>query len=85
LTPFIGDSYGRKGAAKQFTAHLIQWLQTLFPGTFENRGDILPHPRQSDYIHCGIYTANNKSLLGLFKQLASQWKSDFKFCSVQHQ
>jgi hypothetical protein len=31
------------------------------------------------------HRSRHKSLLGLFKQLASQWKSDFKFCSVQHQ
>jgi hypothetical protein len=39
---FTGDSYGRKGAAKQFIPYLTKWLDSSFAGGFI----------------CGIYTAN---------------------------
>ncbi|KAJ7084923.1 hypothetical protein C8R44DRAFT_894034 [Mycena epipterygia] len=52
-----GDSYGRKSSAREFIPHLKKWLCS-FPGTFEDLGDVLPHPRQIDYVHCGIYATN---------------------------
>jgi hypothetical protein len=53
-----GDSYIYTGNPKIFIGYLTQWLAHLFPGPFTNLGDILQHSVQTDYIHCGVYTAN---------------------------
>ncbi|KAJ7804636.1 hypothetical protein B0H14DRAFT_3774068 [Mycena olivaceomarginata] len=53
-----GDSFGKKSAGSEFTPHLIRWLEASFHCTFKNLGDMLPHPSQGDFIHCGIYAAN---------------------------
>ncbi|KAJ7157482.1 hypothetical protein C8R46DRAFT_1040467 [Mycena filopes] len=53
----FGDSMGRKGAADKFIPHLQKWLR-LFGGTFNNLGDVLPHAKQRDYVHCGVYTTD---------------------------
>ncbi|KAJ7719366.1 hypothetical protein B0H14DRAFT_3900927 [Mycena olivaceomarginata] len=54
----FGDSYIYTGNPKIFIGYLTQWLAHLFPGPFTNLGDILQHSVQTDYIHCGVYTAN---------------------------
>lgn len=54
----FGDSYFRKSAPEQFISFLEQWLAIKFPGGFRNLGDVLTHARQTDFIHCGIYTPN---------------------------
>ncbi|KAJ6504802.1 hypothetical protein C8R47DRAFT_1210058 [Mycena vitilis] len=55
-----GDSrsHAVKFAAGDFNSHLRKWLESSFPGTFTNLGDIMPHAHQLDFIHCGIYFAN---------------------------
>ncbi|KAF8126404.1 hypothetical protein K438DRAFT_2146173 [Mycena galopus ATCC 62051] len=53
-----GDSFGKKSAGSQFTPHLVKWLKSSFHGTFMNLGDMLPHPQQGDFVHCGIYAAH---------------------------
>ncbi|KAJ7790518.1 hypothetical protein B0H14DRAFT_2625957 [Mycena olivaceomarginata] len=52
------DSFGKKSAGSQFTPHLAKWLKSSFHATFMNLGDMLPHPHQGDFVHCGIYAAN---------------------------
>ncbi|KAJ7102617.1 hypothetical protein B0H15DRAFT_796037 [Mycena belliarum] len=52
-----GDSFGRKSASK-FIPYLEKWLERASFGTFQNLGDNMPHPRQTDYVHCGIYAVN---------------------------
>ncbi|KAJ7722156.1 hypothetical protein B0H14DRAFT_3520394 [Mycena olivaceomarginata] len=54
----FGDSYICTGNPKTFIGYLTQWLSCHIPGEFTNLGDILQHSVQTDYIHCGIYTAN---------------------------
>ncbi|KAJ7842635.1 hypothetical protein B0H14DRAFT_2586201 [Mycena olivaceomarginata] len=53
-----GDPFRRKSAAREFITHLTKYLDYEFPGGFQNLGDILPHPRHVDFVHCGIYTVN---------------------------
>ncbi|KAJ7892537.1 hypothetical protein B0H14DRAFT_2560245 [Mycena olivaceomarginata] len=53
-----GDSFGKKSAGSEFMPHLTRWLGSPFHCAFKNLGDMLPHPSQGDFIHCGIYAAN---------------------------